>query len=301
MPVTVPVSLGALIDETLDGLYRASERPRRLVVGSDAVDDINDTQFTLSAGHAAVTDMVEGGAELMLVVGKTQDATPVYTVARGYLGTDRETHPTGKALLLNPPYPRATVKRWVLRAINGLMNTELPYIETSSHQTIPVGGLIELPEDTIEVLAVRHYGVLDGRVADVGGWQFEDGLPASILASGKGLRVHSGVTPDDEVLVTVRRPYSFQGEGEEATVQLPVAAQDIPVLWATAYGQSRREVSRAELDKIEEWNQEQAIRAGVNLRMIRDMWGEVYRRVDEAKRVHRLPKHRPYRKMPKRW
>ena len=50
--------------------------------------------------------------------------------------------------------------------------------------------------------------------------------------------------------------------------------------------------------KIEEWNQTVAMQQGVNLRWARELWGEVYRRVDEAKSMLALPKHRPFRKMP---
>ena len=41
-----------------------------------------------------------------------------------------------------------------------------------------------------------------------------------------------------------------------------------------------------------------AMQQGVNLRWARELWGEVYRRVDEAKSMLALPKHRPFRKMP---
>ena len=301
MPTMVKVTLGDLIEETLDSLYRAAERPAQVVLGSNALEDEDDTEFTLSLGVLAPTQLVEFGSEMMLVTHRSDDATPVYKVSRGYLATDRGVHSTGDVGLIDPPYGRAQVERWIRRAISGLMNTELPYVETGVYRTVPNGGYIELPPDTIEVLQVRHFGVLDNRFADVGGWRFEDDIPTSVVPSGKVLRVPSSVTDADELIVTVRRPYTFVGSGEAATVELPLAGQDIPVLWAAAYGQSRREVSRAELDKIEEWNQEQAIRTGVNLRMIRDMWGEVYRRVDEAKRVHRLPRYRPFRKMPKGW
>lgn len=295
------VTLGDLIEETLDSLYRATERPAQVVMGPDALDDENDTEFTLSLGSLAPTQLVEFGSEMMLVTDRSDDATPVYTVSRGYLATDKGAHNTNDVGLVDPPYGRAQVERWIRRAVSGLMNTELPYTETNVYQPVTNGGYIELPSDTIEVLQVRHFGVLDNRITEVGLWQFEDQLPTSMIPSGRALRVHSGVTAEDELMVTIRRPYSFVGSGEAATISLPVAGQDIPVLWASAYSQSRREISRGELDKIEEWSQEQAIRAGVNLRMIRDMWGEVYRRVDEAKRVHRLPKHRPFRKIPRGW
>ncbi|KKL16733.1 hypothetical protein LCGC14_2492600 [marine sediment metagenome] len=301
MPTTTTVSLGDLVEETLDSLYRSAERPTQLVVGSDALDNDSDTQFTLSLGSVNITDRVEGPAgELMLVTAKSADATPVYTVSRAYQNTTKADQATGTVFLKNPPFTRSQVTRWIQRGVSSLMNAELPHWETAEYTRHADFQYIELPADTLQVLRVRYFGLLEGRFSDVGGWEFQE-VPTSLVTSGLVLRVSAVITVDDDLIVDVQRPYAWTGSGEAATVPLPVAAQDIPVLFASAYGQSRREISRGELDKIEEWNQDQAIRAGVNLRMIRDMWGEVYRRVDEAKKIHRLPKTRPFNKMPKVW
>jgi hypothetical protein len=101
----------------------------------------------------------------------------------------------------------------------------------------------------------------------------------------------------DELIVTYQAPYTFTGTGEAATVDVPLGSEDLAPLWAAAYGLSRREVSRSELDKIEEWNQDQAYRQGVNLRLVQQTWGEFYRRLDEARKIQYVPRHRPYRKM----
>ena len=58
-------------------------------------------------------------------------------------------------------------------------------------------------------------------------------------------------------------------------------------------------MSRLDLDTLGEWNQDAAIRGGQNLRLMRELWGEYYRRLDEARSIYSVPKHRPYRKMPK--
>ncbi len=301
MPTTTSVSLGSLIEETLDSVYRSAERPTPVVVGSNAIDDDSDTTFTLSAGSLNVTDRVEGPlGELMLVTAKSADATPIYTASRGYQVTVKADHPTGTIFLKNPDFTRSQVSRWIQRAVSSIMNTELPWWETKTYQRHTDFQYIELPADSLNVLRVRYFGLIEGRVSDVGGWEFQE-VPTTLVASGRILRTSAAISEDDDLIVDVQRPYVFTGAGEDATVPLPVSGRDLPVLYAAAYGQSRREVSRAELDKIEEWNQDQAIRAGVNLRMIRDMWGEVYRRVDEAKRNHRLPKNRPYQKMPTVW
>ncbi len=301
MPTTTSVTLGNLIEETLDSVYRSAERPSPVVVGSNAIDDDADVTFTLSAGSLDITDRAEGPlGELLLVTGKSADATPIYTASRAYQNTTKADHPTGTIFLKNPDFTRSQVSRWIQRAVSSIMNTELPYWESNQFSRHPDFQYVELPADSLKVLRVRYFGLIEGRFADVGGWEFQE-VPTGLVSNGRILRTPASVSEDDKLIIDIQRPYLFTGDGEAATVPLPVAGQDIPVLYAAAYGQSRREVSRAELDKIEEWNQDQAIRAGVNLRMIRDMWGEVYRRVDEAKRVHRMPKTRPYQKIPTVW
>jgi hypothetical protein len=300
MPATATVTRGDLIEETLDHLYRLAERPAQVVVGATALSSESDTTLTLASGVLNVSDKVEAAeGEVMLVTAKSADATPIYTVSRGYSATTRETVATGGVLLKNPTWERQLVSGWIGKCVDSLMNAKLPYIHQAVYEAHATYPYVELEADALDVFRVRHFSTLSGRVAPVGHWSFE-AVPTSIVTSGKLLRV-TGLTDGDQLIIDVWRPYSWTGDGEDATVPLPLADQDVPVLWAAAYAIGRREISRSELDKIEEWNQEQAIRAGVNLRMLRDAWGEVYRRVDEAKEVHRVPRRRPYRGIPRSW
>lgn len=297
MPVVTTVTLGSLIEETLDSLYRGAERPAQVVMGSNALATTSDTTFTLSSGVLDVTTRVESPTgELMLVTAKSADATPVYTVARGYQNTTKGTAATGAVLLKDPAFSRGEVTRWIRRCISSLFNTELPHVEILELTRSASGQFIELPADTVRVLRVRRWSEVDERMVDVGSWSAEE-VPSSIATSGRVIRTPRALEAGAELIVDVQTPYEWSGVGEEATVDLPFASTDIPVLWASAYAQARREVSRAELDKIEEWNQEQSMRAGVNLRLVREMWGEVYRRVDEAATTHLIPKARPYQRM----
>ena len=150
----------------------------------------------------------------------------------------------------------------------------------------------------MRVYSMRHLISQTGRIMDVGGWQFETALPTGIVSTGKALRVPTSVENNDTMIVVYQVPYTFTGGTEDDTVALPLGSEDIPALWAAAYATTRREVSRNDVSKIEEWNQEAAQRQGVNLRWARELWGEVYRRVDEAKKMQNLPKYRPFRKVP---
>jgi len=178
------------------------------------------------------------------------------------------------------------------------MNAHVPNLTTASMQRETDVQYVKMPSDTMRVYSVRHLIGQTGRIMDVGGWQFEPDLPDGIVSTGKALRTPTSVENEDLLIVLYQTPWSFAGEGDDGTVDLPVGAEDIPALWAAAYAVTRREVSRTDVEKIEEWNQEAAMRQGVNLRWARELWGEVYRRVDEVKDTQNLPKYRPFRKMP---
>ena len=90
MATTTTLTLGGLLDDTLEMLYRASDRPFQVEVGSNALDSATDTQLTVSdASRVQQTDVLEFGDEMCLVTGKSSDATPVVTEARATPGLRR--------------------------------------------------------------------------------------------------------------------------------------------------------------------------------------------------------------------
>lgn len=299
MATTTTVTLGGLIEDTLAALHQTAERPFQVTVGADALADAADTQLTVSDGdRLQTTDVVEFGDELCLVTAKSDASTPVFTVARGYAGTTATAgHSTGSVALINPPWPRSLIAEYIQRAFKALMNTALPSTTSAVMNRDTDKQYVVMPDTTMRVLSVRHMIAQTGRIMDIGGWQFEQDMPTGLVSTGKALRVPTSVENLDDLIVMYQTPYLWSGVGDSASVEVPVGSEDIPVLWAAAYAVTRREVSRTDVDKIEEWNQEQAMRQGVNLRWARELWGEVYRRVDEAKSMQHIPKHRPFRKM----
>ena len=299
MATTNSVTLGELIDETFEHLYRVTGRPLDATLAS-AISPTSTT-FTLSTADDSiqVTDVLENGQELLLVTAKSDDTTPVFTVVRGYAGTTAVSATIGDQLVVNPPHSRRDIAKRIRRAFQTLMNRHLPTI-TNALLTRETGlQFIELPANTVKVFSARHVISGTGRIVDVGGWQFEQDLPTTDFTTGKVLRISASVTDTDEIIVVYQTPYLWSTEppAEDSTIDIPLGTEDIPALWAAAYTATRREIQRSEVDQIEEWNQDQAIRQGVNLRLARDLWGEVYRRVDEARDLQYIPAHRPYRRM----
>ena len=300
MATTTTVTLGGLIDDTLEMLYRTSERPFQVAVGSSALDSPTDTTLTVDdASRVQATDVLEIADALMLIASKSSDSTPVLTVSRGYAGSSATSgHATAATALINPPWPRSSISDWILRCFKSVMNAQLPNRVTESMTRTTDVQWVLMPSNTMRVYSVRHMIGQTGRIIDIGGWQFEQDMPTGLIATGKALRLPTSVENNDSVIVMYQTPYAFDGDGEAATIDIPIGAEDIPALWAAAYSVSRRELTRMDVDKIEEWNQDAAMRQGVNLRWARELWGEVYRRVDEAKSMQTLPRTRPFRKTP---
>lgn len=284
-----------LVDETFSVLYRIVERPRMTEVGSTALANSTATSLTLAdPDTVAVTDVLEfPDGEQVLVTGKSD--LDVFTVSRGYNGTPATGgHATGDAVEVNPQWGRFEVDGWIRRFYDVNANVYLPMKETLVLYREPGDQVAIVPADVIDVVQVRAQGT-SGQVADIAGWKFERDVPTAYYPTGQIVTLPSTISDDDELWVTVTAAYDTSG----ATIVVPVGTEDLAQLWAAAYAVGRREVSRLDLDAIQEWNQAAAIRNGQNLRLMQQLWGEFYRRLDEARKIHFVPKHRPYRKMPK--
>lgn len=293
---TTTLNIPELVEETLATLYRATERPRETTVGATALSSGTDTSMTVADPDiVSRTHLLEFEDGEQVKVSAKSD-TDVLTVSRGYNNTPATAggHATGDRVLINPTWGYLEVDRWVRRFFDTVGNTYLPLVTTEAMYREPGLQYVTLPDAVDEVVQVRAESI-DGRFVDVAGWQQEKYLPAEVVATGHALRVSRLIGDDDELLVTYTGVYDTSADD----IVFPVGASDLPVLWASAYAVGRREVSRVDLDTIEEWNQAAAIRNGQNLRLLRELWGEFYRRLDEARKLQEVPKHRPFRKMPR--
>lgn len=284
-----------LIEETLGTLYRSTKRPAQTSVGANALtDDVTDKTLTLqNPSMVEAPQLLEIGNEQLLVTAKSDAG--VFTVVRGYNNTPVEEHHTTATVLKAPQWGRAEVDLWVRRWFKTVGNRYFPPLVSELKYRQHGEQWIGLPATCLRVVNVRHQAVGTGRIVDITGWEHEKHLPEMVVPSGQLLRLSSAIADDDELIVTWTSTYDPSGE----SVQVPVGVEDLPVLWASAYAVMRREVSRIDLDVIQEWDQEQAIRNGFNIRLARELWGEYYRRQDEARTLYDVPKHRPFRKMAK--
>jgi len=300
-------TLTEMVDDVELELYRGTERPAVLTMGSAALTNGTDTSHDLTVGVLSATDVAQWDDELVLV---TADVAGTYTVIRGFDGSSTTSHPSGTVSAgtvgyLNPQWPRHRIVRALKRAL-GSMSTWVPRV-SNTDITVGADRFEELAADTMAVMDVR-FEQTTGRVTHVGGWEFMEDLSSTISSTGKGLSLPSAVQQSDVLTVTrvvayewddVSIPGAKTTEPVNAdTLILPQLGEDLPIMYATAYMLAGREVSRTELDTVEDWTTADAIRQGGNIRLMRERWQDYYRRLDEVKRVVRPVRYRPFRAMP---
>jgi len=303
MSTTVQLTLNRLVEDTLDQLYEVTERPRVVTIGSTALATTSDTSFTVQSGDETllnVTDLVEWERELVLITAKSADATPVFTCARAYAGTIPSAHPTGTSGRKNPAWTRDQAARSVNKYFGRAGNIWLPVIVSQSMSPGLNQLFIEMPVTTLRVFEVRYMNPTSGRIIHIDNWWFEENLPTGDVTSTKAIRIPRTVSSTDQIIVTYQTAYVWSGGNtnpEDDTVDVPVGSEELPSLYGSAYLLAGREIARTDIGHTEEWNQDQVNRAGVNIRLLNAQWGRFYRSLDEARRIHDVPKRRPYRRL----
>lgn len=308
MSTLVTLETDALIEEALAFMYRVQERPRQIALTA-AITDADATTFTVASGDSSTlpaTTVVEIDSELMLVTG---ESSGTITVSRGYADTTAATHPITSPVLVSPQFSRREILRRIVQFFTGPANLFLPRYETATlSPASDAVSYVALPSDVVRVTEVRYYSPSAGRIVHIGNWEMHEDLPIDDFPSGKVLMLSTSVSNADEVLVTYTVPHYFldasddqiavSAVDETSKIQVTFGVETLPALYAAACLITGREIARLEVDTIEEWNQEEAIRSGVPVRYINQLWQQFYRGVDEARRVQYRPRHRPYRKMP---
>lgn len=294
---TVTVSLGTFVDRALAELQEPSEVGWQTPLLADITAGAASLTLT-DASTVNVTDLLECGAELMLVTSKSADAIPVIGISRGYYKSTAASHSAGNIVTVNPQYARVRVAEAVQRSFPTLEAMGLPLIKAGVYSINTSTGYVSLGEDVRDVLRVSYLSVPDGRWSDLGGWRFVDAAPTATFPTGKLLSVSRGVSATTSLQVTTKSPYRWSSfplaPAESDTILILEGAERVPSIYAAAWIVSRREISRSQINRSEEWNQGEPTRGGVSATLVRVLWQEFYRALDEAKRLPIIPLYRPY-------
>jgi hypothetical protein len=300
---TLSVTLSTLVDRALLELEAPTEQGRYVVLGSSALTATSTTTFTLASGFEVnALDLIEFD-ELILVTEKSDDATPIYTCARSQYYTTASTYAAGVVGRVNPIHPRRRVAEGVRRSFTRMAALGLPLITADTFNRETDLAYVLLPAETQEVYSVRYYSPDTGRVMTLDRWQFIENLDTATFSTGKIIRLPYYVADDDDLIITYRTPYRWSTHPSDpvaaSTITVPEGAEDLPALYAAAFVLSGREMSRSQLDRAEEYVNGENARQGYGSTLVRLKWQEFYRALDEARRLHLIPVHRPYVRMPR--
>jgi hypothetical protein len=298
--LTVTKTLDQLIDDTLGEVSRYDERGYRVVLDATGIPGPSDTTIHLVDGaRVSISDVIEFGSELVLVTGKTADTIPAITIARGYDGSTPAAHAGNTLGTGNPQFARRRVGKAIQAALPSMDANRIFVVQSLAMERTPGTQMIVMPENCRDVLQV---GFLDADTArfedDLGGWQFFDHLPLTEVDTGKIVRLPRYVRDGDILTVAFRVPYRWSSHPAEPvgtdTIELPEGAENLPVMYARARLVTNRELSRIQLDRSEEWSNSQSVVQGVTSGLVRQMWQEYYKAVDEAKTLNRTIIPRPF-------
>lgn len=307
MAVTTQVALGTMVDEALDTLYRAVERPALVFIGSDGLSSNVDTTMTLGSNADGnydinVTDVLEYGQEMMLVTNKTTDTTPVYTVQRGYLGTSATaTLPTGTPVIVNPKFPRRDLARAIQRAFSGPISKGLPYSKISAVLTVATNDrMLEVPADVLRPVSILD--PFDGSVLlEHGQFDFFENLPAALSSTGNAIRLPGFFGPNYDTVYFeyfAAYPWSNTPVVETSTIPVYYGAEDLASLYAAWFVVTGSELSRVENSDINAFASENPNIKQVNYQTVKSWQTNFYMRLDEARAIRPAKQqHRPYRRM----
>jgi len=297
--LSVTRTLDELVDQALDDVSQVQEIGYQ-VKTSSTLSAVDTTVTLVDASRVNVTDVIEIGDEIVLVTAKSAAATPVLTISRGYDRSEAVTHASGDLALVNPAFPRRRVAEAVKRSFTRLDANRIFNIETDSYNRAQDLRYVLLPEETRDVLAVWYHGT-DGHAYPLDAWRFIDSAPVAKFATGKILNVPRYVGNVDDLEITIRLPWRWssfplQPDGDD-TITIPEGCEDLPSLYAACLLITRREVSRLDIDRSSEWSTTAQVQGGAPIGIVRQMWQEFYRAVEEARTLFPQPIQRPFIRM----
>lgn len=314
----IEVPFGTLIEEALSNLYRGEERPLPVVMGTTDLPLGSDTEFTVVESQSPevnATDILEYGQEIIFIT-RRASTTPDPTLKgiRGYGGTPNEgAILNGEVMTKGPRWKRFHIARAIVRGLNGTIGRYLPMtVETTIVTNSGTPSFVALPDDTLDVVRV---GIERDWISGphwFDDWTYRRDFSMSPTNQALQLPAATWSMVTDHLLVRRKIPYGWRdpanltalplarppwgSEGEEYLVRLWAGTEDLVALYAAAFCVMGREVSRIELESMEQWSVDTAQRYQVNLRMVQMLWTQFYERFNEARPQHRFETVRPFRR-----
>ena len=199
----------------------------------------------------------------LIWVDKSDRATSVADIppyGRGMDSTNAENHKAGTRVIMNPLYPRQTIKDTINQSI-AAVGSQLYGVDTVEFTGKNARHMYDMPAFTRDVLAVKvankNPGLYNQNVTVLRDWQFDKQAPITASQTGKSLYLDDGWVSSQELIhVTFSRDPAellFAGQMFEETY-LPSTAWDVIVLLAASRLMATAEASDISTRSIEATN-----------------------------------------------
>jgi hypothetical protein len=292
---TVTVTLGELVDRTLEGLQNPAEIGRTVVL--DGAIGPGDSGLQLvDATVINPTDVLEFADELIYVTAKAND-TPSSSVSilRGHAGTTAQEHADGAVAITNPGWlSRRRVQNKIRESFTYLEGNGLPlvliddFVMPFTDPIDNVSQILPMPDGARRILGFKSgtWAISNwGEIADV---------PTSMYPSSRVVRLPRHLYRyTGPYSIVYQMPYRFSDDPpvESSTIDLPEGAEFLPQMYAAWKLVEAREVSRNQIDRSEEFQSGQRDTGPTLVRLLRESF---FSGLDAAKRNNKPPVHRPY-------
>lgn len=234
-------NFGEMADEVLAHL-RSYVRDQEMSTHLTANIGFSDTVLPVDDAAALTRGRIEIDDELIWIDktdrGNGTGIVPPY--GRGMDGTTKADHAAGARVIIQPLYPRKTVKDTMNQVIAAI-GQKLYGVETLTFVPHVTSFMYELPPYTREVLSVRVSDRSAARLGDdvdvLRTWTFDKHAPARVAATGKALYLtECALNPRDDLTVVVSRdPGRLIADTQMFPESyLPETAWDVVVLMAAS-------------------------------------------------------------------
>ena len=242
----------------------------------------SDTTLQVQSSDAISTGISEVGDELVYVATAAANSLNLAPFGRGFRGSIPVSHDANTAVVFNPFFPRAEIKR----AINQCLNETYPTLYQIKSTTFTFAGAqltYELPADCEQVFRVDWETVGPSRDwATSYGWRYD---PQSQEASGKALTLLDLPLQGRTVKVIYQAKFTpFVNDDDLLSdVGFPESAADVLLYGVAAKLIRFLDVARLQLSSVENTSRAQVVGAADAGKIANQMYAMYQQRLTEER------------------
>lgn len=281
-------TFSTLVDDTLTYL-RSYVRDQELSTHLTAGINASALSLPLASTAGVSRGRVEIGDELIWIDSADRNGTtatiPPY--GRGMDGTTAAAHSSGDRVVVQPLYPRHTVKTVINQSIRTIGATL--YGVASTSLTPPAYGYTYvLPSVVRDVLSVR---VSDeragGEVIYLRKWSMDKNAPTVLASTGKALYVKDAafLSPTTVEVVYSRDPIPLSADTDDfSTTLLPSTSEDLVVLLSASRLLATADSYNLQTRAVEANTMDSKVPPGEGVRQSKYLYQLYAQRLDEERR-----------------